>query len=1514
MTSIPLAGPRPPPQLPRPPGLSRPPARRSTSNVFSPLDRRPSGLQRQMSDIGDDRPAKRRKMEGEGQLLEQPSSHNTIAPVLTQPADSEGGDRTVQLRWVKPSAIRLRAGNSLGKDEESGEGEDDVPELPPRPWRAIQASHAVEEPKPTHRSRVNIPVPNTPDSIELPSAVPHFVPRKPAGFFPWTGKHAEDILSDTNVKTGYFDKAPTPTEKELNTARVPLYNAFKHKSGVDSLSVLFSLVLDQKSLHGTTSSVSTFKPPPRVTLTEAKRKSWIADLANADVPLRRLSRTIPQGIRGQALLDQCLQSDVPLSRAIWFAKCVCANEIRTLKRKGTTPTVAVGTETKWLREWTVNVEQFLEAHLARSSLPDWKSNIQYALRLTTRFYLENLLDRDHYLDWILRSLASADVGHTPFWLMVTHIYKQDLSQYRRKGSRLVEVLINKFCSLDKAQEPTIAPLRQKLRAAIRELLFARSALFLMPDRWPESIEIIRACLDQTLPPERQLFDGLNRINKRAMGYNKAEISSIRAPDQAIVDVLDAARVPYNLMALEDTLKAACSDFALLMQTCLEWSCTRFRCSRTRIYLITRLVKRWQREGLDVDTALLSFLSAYKERRTTADSQNLRHLIAQLSRSDCFSISKYLQWLMVRGLPKHGMVGIDTYSTSGSAAGTSQEEDPEATHFLLDLSLDKADDHVVNLRRAILERAGFDLNSEEAAFRQCIRFIEQGLAGPNSASTSPSPSVAEPAFDSLPWTLRTRVSKWLRARALEGAKAEQTGPALPGSMVLNEGQFFLIRHILESMEDEAVLADVVGILSTSKNDDLVASLVATIHFHADAFSSIGALELLQKQMCQVYMTWRPTKPTMPLLTSTLLDLCTAFPSKTPAIKLLQQDLVRGDRGRAVAACSPYSDGIAESLQQAGATFVEDFEAILQSETNMNEQTMNGLFSVLVDRIEKQQKFGDDPQTTLSFCQLLSRLRLCRKGQGDRLIQKWMSRVLPRLDSKWGPLLLRSLVSTGCLSFNALLEAVATSKHGTRRNVAFASLLYQMLGSTKGTAPDWAAYQTRTRWYEYVQREPKAALEVLCEAGLQGFSPKFDALLLSLLVNGSTSSSFVLSGGVRQWFLKTLSRSLNCRDGELTGTDLRALFQTMNIFSHPYVQLRLRSTPESTAEKGSGVNHDELADVLHTSLQNTMQISPRPSSKGQDRRFAQFLQTVGPEVASSIRHKVENEFLEASPKLPLGKATSPLAAAFPGEIQQLGSIVERAFQVCRKDTVPSAGFLSQLIDRLSQFFKSLAYASVAPSTPVTTGHPAIPGLSGPTTTTNSPQMVPAPATPTMSASENGPSACSVPCLSYLKYMLQMVCLQRPALILAGGSGPNSKQGQSEQVQLLVRLASIATHPAMAAASKQQGSEERQALAKDVILSMFDIIATIVDEVSDEVNMMCAKLLKDKLQDGRVRYLFGSINMLGSVQVQDMGQGLQLTKEGKGVIGEWRPRMWEVLNNGSGKETETSLGLGLFGARYG
>ncbi|KIV84399.1 hypothetical protein PV11_00182 [Exophiala sideris] len=1497
MTSIPPAEPRPPR---RPPDPGRPFLDRVQSDVLSPIGRRPPVAPRQLTEPGHDRPAKRRRLEGDvtGTVAAANRNHGTSTTTTTSDT------KTSRLRLVAPSALGLGIGNLRDeKQKEEATDDNEVPDLPGRPWTLSQPSKPTEEPQPSHRRRVHVPVPTTPDSLATPASVPSLVPNKVAGFFPWTGKHPEDVLNDTNVKQGYWDKPPNPTEKELNTARVPLYNAFKHKSGVEQLSVLFSLVLDERSKHGHISSASTFKPPPRVTLTEAKRKSWIADLANADVPLRKLSRTIPQGIRGQLLLDQCLQNYVPLSRAIWFAKCVCANEIRTLKRKGTTPAVAMGTEGKWLREWTVSVQQFVESHLAQVKRLDWRGNIQYAIRLTTRLYMENLLDRDHYLDWVLRSFANADLEQLPFWLMVTHIFRQDLSYYRKRGRKLAETLLQKYESLRISPSQTVVPVLQRLRTAIRGLLLSRPRNFLMPDRWPEIAPIVRTCFDTRIQQERQILDELERINRKAMGYNKLECSAQRTPEQAIVETLDSIQPPYDLAKLADELTRICPDSDFLITTCLEWACTRFRQSKAQIYILARLIRRWQRIGHDTDALILNYLSVYREGKTSTDPQTLKHLIGQLSRSNSLSASKYLQWLMVRGLPKQGTVKLEV------ASNTHAEEyvHTNPADFLLDVSCQNVEEHVVNLRNSILERAGFDLQLESELYTQCIEFAEQHLAQLGARSAYGRRSVPEPTFGSMPWSVKSKVSMWLRTRVMRSTthfvSRDPATTILPPFGMLNVEQFALVRHVLECMDDESVLADVVGILCCAQNDELVAALAATIQFHADSFSAIGALEVLQKRMYQIYINWRATKPAMPLLTNALLDLCTAIPIKPPALKLLQQDFVRGDRGRAVAACSPYSDGIAESLQQAGATFVEDFEAILQSEPNMTEQTMNGLFSVLVDRIEKQQKFGDDSSMMFSFCQLLSRLRLCRKTQADLLIQKWLARLGPMLDGKFGSFLFQNLIGTGCVGFAAFLEGIGVAKLGLRKLPAATALLRRILARGGDPLADLAVYQTRTRWFEYCQQHPKSALQVACDAGLENVHP-FEACRLSSLLLDGTLTSSPFSEQASRTLLKELNRLLHCRHGGLTGADLRTLLGSVTVFSHRYVHLRFWLTLQVQAENHPAADAGELVQILSDALEKT--VSRAGGSQADDARFAQLLDAVGPDIANRLRHRVENEFLEALPKLPIGKTTSPLAAAFPAAINQLSSTVDRAFLVCTKGTSPMPGFLVHLIERLSHVMRVQTHTVSTPTSAT------VSGVSGSAMSMNPAQLMSVTSSPMANTSSEAVSGSPPSAVSdQLNYILQMICLQRLAIVAAGRNGPNARQGQSEQIQLLARLAQIFALSKFASATQFRDKEE-QRKTKELHDFILDVLSTIVDEVSDEVRIMCAKLLRDKIQDEKLRYVFGSANLTGSVQAQDMGQGLQLVKEGKGLLGDWKPRVWEVLDNGSTKENETSLGLGLFGCR--
>lgn len=127
-----------------------------------------------------------------------------------------------------------------------------------------------------------------------------------ADFYPWRGGHPEDQFSDNIIRIGYFDKAPAQPTQEATSAKATLFPALKHKSGLHTLSTIFTNILNQRRHIGQITSPSTFKPPPRVTLTDSKREAWVKELAKPNVPLRKLSRTIPHGIRGRVLLDQCL--------------------------------------------------------------------------------------------------------------------------------------------------------------------------------------------------------------------------------------------------------------------------------------------------------------------------------------------------------------------------------------------------------------------------------------------------------------------------------------------------------------------------------------------------------------------------------------------------------------------------------------------------------------------------------------------------------------------------------------------------------------------------------------------------------------------------------------------------------------------------------------------------------------------------------------------------------------------------------------------------------------------------------------------------------------------------------------------------------------------------------------------------------------------------------------------------------------------------------------------------------
>lgn len=183
-------------------------------------------------------------------------------------------------------------------------------------------------------------------------------------------------MTELTAQNGFLGRSLVG-QTECATARPLLWNGLKQKGNAIVLSEATMAILQKRSTEGQVKSDSSFKLPPRVTLTDAKREAWLKGLANPLTPLRLLSRSIPHGVRGRTLLDHCLSKKVPHLRTTWLAKCVGANEIRAFKRKGTGSVFGAGGEMKWVRDWTMNVEQFMEAIIKGCGEKDWIGNMQY---------------------------------------------------------------------------------------------------------------------------------------------------------------------------------------------------------------------------------------------------------------------------------------------------------------------------------------------------------------------------------------------------------------------------------------------------------------------------------------------------------------------------------------------------------------------------------------------------------------------------------------------------------------------------------------------------------------------------------------------------------------------------------------------------------------------------------------------------------------------------------------------------------------------------------------------------------------------------------------------------------------------------------------------------------------------------------------------------------------------------------------------------------------------------------
>ncbi|KAF3214584.1 RNA polymerase II mediator complex subunit [Orbilia oligospora] len=778
-------------------------------------------------------------------------------------------------------------------------------------------------------------------------------------FFPWKGTHPEDHVTESAARTGFSDKMHSG---EQSSAKVLLAPLIKKNVGVDIISSIFVTILEKRQHIGRINTPSTFKFPPRVTFPGAKKESWLRDLANPDIPLRRLSRTIPLGLRGKELLDECTAKNIPLLRALWYVRCVGANELRSLKRKGA-GSLAVGNETKWLREWTQGVVQYLEkgmadcgkdgqskpsgkaeasssssASVARST---WKLRMTYILRLTSQLYSENLLDRGAFLEWYITLLET--------------------------------------CSLDKL------PL----------------AMLILQIEW-------------------------DHIVSSQPGNTKSSNGST-SPRKAAIDFLDRTRAPYDIEDVTTMFLALSKDYHQTVKALCEWAVTSLRVGLHRLYFAVRLLRKFSRLGIQIQPPIHDFLLATgggrrcKKHVYLLISELVRSKHFTAGKYMSWLISRGA--LMRHGSIDEEQ---PCYIRLLAEIPVNHQHTPSAqrnlrSNLLLQkgffvnaeaASLAKAKEIVMDRIPGIFVTGNGKLpmvvKSESAFTFEEIKFLH-GLT---------RNVMSELGF----WVCAAVRKRQAQSTAPDNRGVNSLGwrpsvSELPST--ISPGEFLLVRKVLEELEDFGVLAEVIKLVSNSENPEILSAAADTLSSNVDVYFAIGIVGDILKALFDRYKALQVKRtmehrPVEHYLTTSLFNFAQYQGCDGDIRQSLESDLLLGK----TQAMLPHSLG--DTLAEFGeGELDEGVEGLLSGTIPVQAAAVTKAFKVLVERVENGFR-GTDMAVYKRFPRLLASLRQLDSTTFDPLMENWMIDTIKNTSRPNLAVAFSNMLVAGCFELNNVIR--------------------------------------------------------------------------------------------------------------------------------------------------------------------------------------------------------------------------------------------------------------------------------------------------------------------------------------------------------------------------------------------------------------------------------------------------------------------------------------------------------------
>ncbi|TQS39095.1 hypothetical protein Golomagni_00384 [Golovinomyces magnicellulatus] len=1360
--------------------------------------------------------------------------------------------------------------------------------MPIRPWK-----NCASVPKNFSRCAPGTTKKDTrpkPYIAETPPLAPFFPPTGNTDFFPWSGNHVEDQFSEQTIRQGYYDKSQM-TQNEIGSARSFIYPALKHKSGMHTLSSVFTNILAQRRAHGQITTSSTFKPPPRVTVTDTKREMWLKDLANPTMSLRRLSRSIPHGIRGKVLLEQSLRKNIPIERAVWLAKCVGANELRAFRRKGVSGTLAMGGEAKWIRDFTICVEQFLESIIEACRETDFKVKFAYAIRLATLFHAERLLDRENYMDWLITSLENTSQVRLPIWLLVVQIYWKDLIQYRKYGRRLSSILLIQLSeTFDNPDSDLLAPFSDSLTSLLKELILYNQKTFVAPKTWTKYRDLLCSNLGSDDEHLNCIIKSIDARNFRLKSSNGFENESLQ---RVLIRILDESLItPYNSRLAMKAWNLT-EDKKRLVKELLVWSISLYRPGKTKVYVATRILRAWSKYGISITEDVLDFLDSTGW-EDFCSKPDLYHVISELARSGHFSSSKYLQWLISRG-------GIQNPQDLG-------KDGPCASRLLAELPIANLNKSLLRTRKTLLIRANYPAEEEQDSIENYLSLLKRKITwtfehlSPELNQNDVFENNCDLLFN-MSRTVKSEIGLWLREKACLETIEQQTLSindwnkcSIPKNRILGltSSNFNTIRRTLEDIGDYSMLADILRIFSKNCGIDILASCADTLNMHIEIFAAIGALgEIYEIMISRLRALKDEPNLFLGVFPTSLFDLSVRLKDQKLIAQELAQEVSHNFKKAGVDACSPISD-CTTVVESTDALLTDEIEKILVNGIKLSHLSFEQLFQRISSVLESS--LGTLPELQRNCGILLTRLRSFDTQKFHLLMMRWMNRSLtlsnrPNLMQFCAP-----LISSGCLTFQDILESCeakqASTKSSNSSKMTLEALVL-LLSSTEisNIMTCEEIYRFRIKQLN-IQRDFPAGLVCAIRKTFEllPFTKNIQQQLrldLDLILEGRELHQFlqyVILFDTKLFINDLLIPILNSSNADaisainkiidllLTTSRLR-LIKTINAFFEiadelllPFCQVKIAAMIKlEKINQNCTESHLDLVEELYTAIELAIRSGNTTWSK--------IITLLDVEIIEKLREKAQVQFLTLSPSQNLLELDDP--RVHERQIMQgkdYLSILKATSHCALSDPYQNINNNTNLISEIAAALNNVWFIL---------------------TRCQSEEV------------KNFIIGSWIPLL--ISFTLAHTTLFEANITL-----------HESRAKTILALAAIFL--------RLQDFDADSEIIEDLIEQTYDLALHFVDYLSDDVRQQCIRSLHDAGSNSHISYLFSHVLNPSEHMVLCQKEGFfnlhsneihdDASSTGKEKLVPFSMRRWEILGESTPNvgENDTSLSLTLFGARRG